>query len=210
MLDPRVTVDDLRTFWKGCIAFYKNEPVLVISVGKGERNEKVAQIKRLKDGSIEKIEIAENNTLVPPDSRLGFVNLNGMVIYTSRTPVRRFMMGINDSNLKASKLVNYFRYERGEIHQLSTSSIEFYRTLKGEYPTLPEALEQVKTFGGVCAFDRQFAVCENRLLYYKTKQVGKVLRGACDLRGLSLNEDKQYLKSVIWNFNYDEAARTLG
>lgn len=209
MLDPRVTVEDLRTFWKGCIAFYRGAPVLVISVG-SDGGKKVAQIKDLKDGDIKRIVIDSDDTLTPPDSRLGFVNLNGLVVYAKRTPVRRYMMGINDSNLKVQKLVDYFRYERGEIHQLSTSSMEFYRTLMGEYPSLEQALEQVKTFGGACAFDRQFAVCENRYLYYKNLKVGRVLRGAIDARGFEFVPEKEYLKSVIWNFNYDEAQRSLG
>jgi len=209
MLDPRVSVEDLRTFWKGCIAIHEGEPVLVINVG-SDGNKKVAQVKSLKDGNIERVWIKEDNTLTPPDSRLGYVNLNGLVVYVSRAPVRRFMMGINDSNIKVGKLIDFFRYERGEIHSLSTSSMEFYRTLKGIYPSLPEAIEQVKTFGGVCAFDRQFAVCENRHLYYKKRKVGRVLRGATDLRGLEFSPEFQYLKSVVWNFDYDQAARTVG
>lgn len=208
MLDPRVSVEDLRTFWKGCIALYEGEPVLVINVGT-DGDKKVAQVKNLKDGNINRVWIKEDNTLTPPDSRLGYVNLNGLVVYVSRAPVRRFMMGINDSNIKVAKLVDYFRYERGEIHSLSTSSMEFYRTLKGQYPSLTEAIEQVKTFGGICAFDRQFAVCENRHLYYKRRKVGRVLRGATDLRGLEFAPEFQYLKSVVWNFDYDQAARTV-
>lgn len=208
MLDPRITVEDLRVFWKGCIALHEGEPVFVINTGI-DGDKKVAQVKNLKDGHITRVWIKENNTLTPPDSRLGFVNLNGLVIYTSRAPIRRFMMGINDSNIKISRLIDYFRYERGEIHTLSTSSMEFYRTLKGQYPSLPEAIEQVKTFGGACAFDRQFAVCEDRHLYYKRRRVGRVLRGAIDLRGLEFFPEFSHLKSVVWNFDYDQAARTV-
>lgn len=70
MLDPRVTVEDLRVFWKGCAAFYKGSPVLVISVG-SDGGKKVAQIKDLKDGGIKRIIIDSDDTLTPPDSRLG-------------------------------------------------------------------------------------------------------------------------------------------
>ena len=210
MLDPRVTVEDMRTFWKGCVCLYNGDPVLVISVGNKDGGGFPAQIKRLKTGEIEKILIDDDRVLQPPDSRLGFVNLNGLVIYTSRAPVRRFMMGINDGNLKSRKLIDYFRYERGEIHTLSTSSMEFYRTLVGDYPTLTQAVEQVKTFGGACAFDRQFAVCEEKYVYYKDRKVGRLLRGAIDARGIEFMPGREYLKSVIGKFDYDEAARTLG
>lgn len=210
MLDKRISVEDLRTFWKGCVAIHKDHPVLVINIGQKNNGSFTAQIKNLKDGSISRIDLNEDRDLIPPDTRLGFVNLNGLVVYTSRIPVRRYMMGINDSNLRDTKLVDYFRYERGEIHELSTSSMEFYRTLMGEYPSLEEALDQVKTFGGACAFDRQFAVCENKHIYYKNRRVGSVARGAIDERGIKFVAGKEYLKSVIRNFNYDEAVRNLG
>ena len=209
MLDPRVGLDDLKTFWKGCIALYKGEPVFVIGVGLAERKGYVAQIKELKTGEIHRVNI-EEGTLTPPDGRLGYVNLNGTIIYTQRKPVRRFMMGINDGNLAVKKLVNYIHYERGEIHDLSTTSMEFYRTLVGDYPTLAQAIEQTKTFGGACAFERQFAVDENRHLYYKTYLVGQVGRGAVDRRGLILKPEFKYLTSVIGEFSYEEAARTVG
>ena len=210
MLDPRISIEDLRQYWKGCVAIHKNQPVLVINIGQKDDDKFTAQVKNLKDGSISRIDLKDDHDLLPPDTRLGYVNLNGLVVYTSRTPARRYMMGINDTNLKVSKLTDYFRYERGEIHELSTSSMEFYRTLMGEYPTLEEAIDQVKTFGGVCAFDRQFAVCENKHVYYKTRKVGSVGRGAIDERGIKFSAGREYLKSVIRNFNYDEAARTLG
>ena len=105
MLDPRVGLDDLKTFWKGCIALYKGEPVFVIGVGLAERKGYVAQVKELKTGEIRRVPI-EEGTLTPPDGRLGYENLNGTIIYTQRKPVRRFMMGITDGNLAVKKLVN--------------------------------------------------------------------------------------------------------
>lgn len=202
MFDERVSIEDLRTFWKGCVAVFQGEPVFVIGVG--DRRE--AKVKRLRDGSITTIDLTKED-LIPPDGRLGFVNLNGTVIYTQRRPVRKFMMGINDQNLHVRMLKEYLRYEAGEIHRLSTTSMEFYRTLKGEYPSLPEAIDQVKTFGGAVAFDRQFAVDEDRNLYYKMYRVGKVGRGCVDKRGLILNPGHEFLKSVIGGFDYEEASR---
>lgn len=202
MFDERVSIEDLRTFWKGCVAVFQGEPVFVIGVG--DRRE--AKVKRLRDGSITTIDLTKEG-LIPPDGRLGFVNLNGTVIYTQRRPVRKFMMGINDQNLHVRMLKEYLRYEAGEIHRLSTTSMEFYRTLKGEYPSLEEAIDQVKTFGGAVAFDRQFAVDEDRNLYYKMYRVGKVGRGCVDKRGLILNPGYEFLKSVIGGFDYEEASR---
>lgn len=202
MFDERVSIEDLRTFWKGCVAVFQGEPVFVIGVG--DRRE--AKVKRLRDGSISTIDLTKED-LIPPDGRLGFVNLNGTVIYTQRRPVRKFMMGINDQNLHVRMLKEYLRYEQGEIHRLSTTSMEFYRTLKGEYPSLEEAIDQVKTFGGAVAFDRQFAVDEDRNLYYKMYRVGKVGRGCVDKRGLILNPGYEFLKSVIGGFDYEEASR---
>lgn len=202
MFDERVSIEDLRTFWKGCVAVFQGEPVFVIGVG--DRRE--AKVKRLRDGSITTIDLTKED-LIPPDGRLGFVNLNGTVIYTQRRPVRKFMMGINDQNLHVRMLKEYLRYEQGEIHRLSTTSMEFYRTLKGEYPSLEEAIDQVKTFGGAVAFDRQFAVDEDRYLYYKMYRVGKVGRGCVDKRGLILNPGYEFLKSVIGGFDYEEASR---
>lgn len=202
MFDERVSIEDLRTFWKGCVAVFQGEPVFVIGVG--DRRE--AKVKRLRDGSISTIDLTKED-LQAPDGRLGFVNLNGTVIYTQRRPVRKFMMGINDQNLHVRMLKEYLRYEAGEIHRLSTTSMEFYRTLKGEYPSLEEAIDQVKTFGGAAAFDRQFAVDEDRYLYYKMYRVGKVGRGCVDKRGLILNPGYEFLKSVIGGFDYEEASR---
>lgn len=206
MYDERVSLEDLRTFWKGCVAFYKGEPVFVIGVGEGRKGYE-AKVKNMKDGNIVVVGLTSDR-LDPPDGRLGFVNLNGAVIYTQRRPVRRFMMGINDNNLNQQYLNEHIRYENGEIHRLSTSSIEFYNTLKGIYPSFSEALNQVKTFGGAVAFDRQFAVNEDRSIFYKRHKVGKAGRGAVDKRGIVLDEPFQYLKSVIGGFDYEEAART--
>lgn len=207
MFDDQVSIEDMRTFWKGCVALFKGRPVFVIGIG-GERGKYNATIKDLRTGEREVI-LLEKGSLSPPDGRLGFVNLNGEVLYTQRQPVRRFMMGVNDTNLRVRQVPNR-RYERGEIHRLSTTSIEFCRTLRGEYPSLKEALNEVLTFGGSCAFDRQFAVDEDRRLFYKERVVGKVGRGAIDSRGIVLNEGSAYLKSVIGGFDYEEAARSVG
>lgn len=206
MLNERVSLEDLRTFWKGCIALYKGKPVFVIGIG-GERGAFTATVKDLRTGDRWVVEL-EADSLSPPDGRLGYVNLNGEVLYTQRKPVRRFMMGINDGNIGVDRADQYRRYEKGEIHRLSTSSIEFCRTLEGSYPTLKEALNEVLTFGGSCAFDRQFAVDEERRLFYKNRLVGKVGRGAIDARGIVLNDNYSFLKSVIGEFNYEEALRT--
>lgn len=207
MINPRTTLDDLRTFWKGCIATHNGVPLLVIGVARKEDTIS-ANVKEIQTGRIFAIDLKDEFTLKPPDSRLGFVNLNGMAIYTSRTPVRRFMMGINDSNL-TTKHVPDMRYERGEIHRVSTSSIEFANTLLGKYPSFEEALEQVKVFGGLCAFDRQFAVSQDRKIYYKTDPVGIAARGAVDHRGMIFNKNREYLKSVIGAFNHDIASQIV-
>jgi hypothetical protein len=207
MFDERVSIDDLRTFWKGCIALSNGEPVFVINVGV-TAGVPVVHVKYLSDGRMEKLKM-DQNTLLPPDGRLGFANLNGIVYYVQRRPVRKFMMGISDSNIKI-RSIEGLRYERGEVHNLNTTSMEFYRTLVGQYPSLEEAVDQVKTFGGACAFDRQFAIDEDRNLYYRYKRVGRVLRGAIDKRGLEFSKDYAYLKSVIGEFNHEEAVRTIG
>lgn len=207
MFNERVTLEDLRTFWKGCVAIYKNRPVFVIGIG-GEAPKFTATVKDLRTGHREVIDLQEGS-LTPPDGRLGYANINGEVVYTQRQPVRRFMMGINDSNLRIRQ-IPYRRYEKGEIHKLSTTSIEFARVLDGEYPSLKDALNEVLTFGGSCAFDRQFAVDEERRVFYKDRMVGRAARGTIDSRGISLNREYAYLKSVIGGFDYEEASRSIG
>ena len=49
MFDERVSIDDLRTFWKGCIALNNGEPVFVINVGVTGGGP-VAHVKFLSDG----------------------------------------------------------------------------------------------------------------------------------------------------------------
>ena len=117
------------------------------------------------------------------------------------------MMGINDANLRLQYLKDYLRYDAGEANRLSTTSMEFYRTLKGIYPSFEAALDQVKTFGGACAFDRQFAIDEERRIFYKRYKVGKAGRGAIDKRGIILDDRYAFLKSVIGGFDYEEAER---
>ncbi len=68
MFDERVSIDDLRTFWKGCIALNNGEPVFVINVG-AAAGSYVAHVKFLSDGRMEKIKM-DQNTLLPPDGRL--------------------------------------------------------------------------------------------------------------------------------------------
>lgn len=50
MFNKRVTVEDLRTFWKGCIAIYQKRPVFVIGIAQ-ERDGFTATVKDLRTGS---------------------------------------------------------------------------------------------------------------------------------------------------------------
>lgn len=204
-IDARVTDEDLRQYWRGCSAMLGDDPVFILDIKKAPGGKLSIRFKDLKDMALRTREV-EPGEIKSPDSRMGFMNMNGLAAYLVRRPVRKFMMGINEYNTKVEYL-NRCQYNQ-RIHVYNPQCPEFASMIKGEYPSLEEAYEMVGDFGGAVAFDRQFAIDEDHFLYYKTTHVGEVAR----VGGKVVTEFKngyQHLSSVIGGFNREQALRYL-
>lgn len=204
-LDNRVTNEDLRQYWRGCAALLDGSPIFIVDIAKADH---LLQI-RFKDMRTLKlnVEVVDPEKLTAPDSRLGFMNSNGLAAFLQRRPVRKYMMGISDGNFRIEYLPR-FNYNRN-VHLFSIQSPEFADMLQGNYPSFDDAYEMTKAFGGLVAFDRQFALDEDRNVWYKEHPVGLLPRDSRKVQDIQFENKFSFLKSVIGGFDREQAVRCI-
>jgi hypothetical protein len=205
--DDRVSNEDLRQYWKATACLIKGVPSFVIEIIRAEEQGKLRVHYRDLTTMVPKRELISPNEISHVNNRLGFMNSNGLCAYISRTPVRKYMMGLSDGNIRVER-PGRMDYRR-DLHDFSVQSREFADMINGKYPTIKQSLDIIKDFGGAVAFDRQFAIDEERNIYYKAQIVGKAGRGTIDRRGLVFKPEFEYLKSVIGAYDNDEIARVV-
>lgn len=116
-----------------------------------------------------------------PSFRLGYVNLGTNCFFLCRFTARIYKAGLNNTNIKSTQ---YSDHPLNRVEQLEASnimktlsSVSLYKTIKGIYPEIREAFRQATENKGVVAFDRQFAVSKDAIIFYKGKVVGSLVDG---------------------------------
>lgn len=183
MLD--MTMEDATAKYKGTLMMIDGE-VKYIQAIKSLSEFSVVDIKTEMD---EIIRVNEKNLKAP--GRIGFVQVGAAVVYTTRVAARMWKGGITGDNIHTSGVG-----PRGG-QSLTTVSTSVRRllhpgiaaALANEYPNLKKASRMAKQQSGTFAFDKQFAVDCDDVVYYKTHIVGRVIKGAIDFHdsAVSLN-----------------------
>jgi len=137
----------------------------------------------------------------PPPPRIGMVNVANSVVYVTRTPMRRYSLGLTKETLNIEELeCVYPDGGRAAVREVETlKSKALGATLLNKFPTKQQAFRRISQFAGTVAIDKQFAVDSNGVLWYKRKQVGKhnfnQLFFFEDFEHLQILLDKSYEKS---------------
>lgn len=107
-------------------------------------------------------------------TRLGMMNVHKTVVYVTRIPVRKMQIGLNMENINVGFLDFKYKIGQGLISDTirGCGVKEFADLLAGTNPTFSKAIEIAEANKDACAFDRQFAVSHDGLVFYKTQLVG--------------------------------------
>ena len=202
-----VSVQDLTTYFKNTVAMVKGRPWHILQISR----DKTLQGKDLLTGEVKAVAY-DPRVVTGPTTRLGMVNINGVAYYLKRRPVRRYQVGISAENTRPYILdgVNYNNAAVDNRVLNNVHSIEVANTLIGKFPSFQEALISVKQFGGVVAFDRQFAIDEERNIYFKTKRVGRLPRMVSNPDHIVFNKGYEYLSCIVTEVTYEKAKRASG
>jgi hypothetical protein len=188
-MDEPLPIHDIDLIFNRCVVFYKNKPVYIEQVypdGKVSVRDLLTQ----KSSNIRFDLKAFSN----PVRRIGFINVNGSVLYAYRVPVRKFKAGICDVNIRINTLeVDYpFGRDQTRLRVKSLLFPELGQALINKYPTFKEALGRITTGEAAVAFDKQFAIDNRRRIWYKTQQVGNLSRSK-----IEFFQEYNYLKSLL-------------
>lgn len=205
-MDDRISVHDLITYYRGTLCEVNGKLAYIIKIAEnytfyGRFIETGEEFKlRYDDIDIRAV-----------DRRLGMINYNGVCWYLSRRSVRRYQIGIDGGNVRAGVLEG-IEYRNNGINDALMKKFdipEVAKMLNGNYPSFKECLDHVKVFGGVLAFDRQFAISETRDIYYKTSVVGRLPRMCSSPEHIVFNEGFEYLSCVLNEVTHDKIVRSI-
>jgi hypothetical protein len=158
----------------GTLVLYKGEPAYVMKISGMNANIRVTLRRTYgEDNSIDFTVPLRDPNLAVNTFKLGYVNnTDGYVYFAARKPLRRYKQGLAEENvtfLSSNGLEN--------AGVVSIFKKEFGNMLTGRYPSLNDALEQVK--GGYArqiAFHKRMFVEQDPLgiqvLYYRNKKIG--------------------------------------
>lgn len=203
-MDERISIEDARTLYQGCVAMFKGAPVKVARIGEGGifRYKSLRNLRTFED----EFDLDKFKSPLP---RLGFVNYSSGVVYIQRRPVRRYQAGLNVNNTSAVNIDRRYYPEGLDniYHQMSEMCFpEFGEMLDNKYPSFEECIRRVKEFGGACAFDKQFCITEDFRIYYRNDYVGDLPRGCTRIERIVFHPGNESLSKIIGK-NYENIVR---
>ena len=173
-MDNQLSIGDIRQYYQGSLILHKGKPVFVERV----HDHRSVMIRDIRTGHTSDVPFNEQD-FQNPAFRLGMVNIQGTVLWTSRQPIRRFSVGINNNNFCArfaekANRIDPHRLQDAlyKVNDLRCS--ELADCIEGIYPGFNSAYEQAMAIRGIIAFDKQFAIAYDGDLIYKLTTVGKV------------------------------------
>ena len=197
-----LSLDDVHQLYESSVVVYKGKLVYVDEVYRHEDNTIYLQIMYLGDRKKEAIPFVRTELKAP--SRIGYVNYRNAAWFISRTPARMFKIGITDQNIKIEATHGFRNFAVPRVHQ------ECYQDAHdSNYPSLYKAWLSVKMEAkACCAFDHQFAICNERSIYYKGKIVGHIPKGHVRRTNIVWNKGYEYLADVL-EPDYEKTVRTF-
>lgn len=197
-----ISHQDLCTMYQSSVVLYKDRPVKVKKVG-AKREFNLLNLRTQRQAIVPFVQ----KDFSAPCRRLGFVNYGMSVCYLTRKPKRQFCIGISSENTLVEALSDEF-YPDGKANTrakvMSFDIPELADTLFNEYPTLADAIKQVKAFEGACAFDKQFAVSYDFEIYYRTLYVGDIAKNCTSVDKIQWKPGFEHLAILLGN-NHEKA-----
>lgn len=185
----QMNIENIQQKFEGSVVMYDKRPVLFNKIA-GDFS---CRIFDLMDQEEKQVEFLEDK-FHPPVPRIGMVNVSGSVVYVQRNPVRRYKLGLSKENLEVLQLpVQYPEGGHNAIVEIAgLKSKALGNALLVKYPTKMQCFRRLSQFPGAVAFDKQFAVCSEGYLWYKTKKVG-----THDGRNISFNDAFKHLEILV-------------
>lgn len=194
-MDKRMTSVDANQMFTNSVITYKNKACMVLNVSRDMRTAVLFDLASQKEKEV----VFDFDEFNKPTRRLGFINVDKSIIYSSRLAVRKYKSGLTEENV-LFEMIDGVRYPLGVGDTIKflkrLRSKELSDCLAGKYPTFAKAFEMVtqKDYKAV-AFDKQFAVCANGRIWYKTSLVGVCTDG----KNIKIQEQYKQLLPLIRN-----------
>lgn len=195
-----ITTEDITQLFSGCTVMYKGIPVYVKEV---ESKNKI-HIVYLQDNKKDCVPFSLAD-FKPVNARLGFVNVGKCVAYMSRRPIRRFHVGLHGNNVmfhQVPSVYGGFGVLLDKVHRLNV--VEIYNCIVGKYPTFKQCCARVKKEPAIMAFDKQFAIDTDGVVFYRNKAVGYFnLKEHKEIEDIQFNKGCEHL-ILLLKGNYEK------
>lgn len=201
-----LSYEDVCQMYTGSVLNYKGNLVYVEDAYQNDDNKVCLQIQNLSTRRVQHVTFVREEFKTP--GRIGYVNHGRAAWFLSRTPGRMFKIGLTNQNVKITPTEGFgIRHPAVRITSESLQAAH-----DNEYPSLYKAWCAVKDeqgeAGAVKAFDHQFAICNNRNIYYKGKRVGSIPKGNVRKSNIIWNPGFEFLENVI-EPDYEKTVRTF-
>ena len=192
-----LSYQDVCTLYDGVTAIRKGKLVKVLSVNPD--NPTTIRYKDIRTQRMYTV-LFNQEDFKTPIRRIGFVNYKGNSIFVARVPRRLYKAGLHVTNMEFRNISMMREEDRG-LYQMD--DLSFYKAYMNIYPTLEEAGDEANANDSVVAFDKQFAIGNKGVIYYKTLSVGTVVNGK-----IVFNDNHKYLETLL-DRNYEKTTRTF-
>lgn len=158
------TAEDVRSRINNTVAFYKKRPVFIQHGNNalGEDRKLTVNLDDLISGERTREVHSSDEDLDVQAKPLGYVNLDGRVLYAMRAPIRKGIQCLHATNLYMYDLDGQITMSSGE-HK----TIPFGKMLMNDYPSLNDALTEIELgYVQKMAFGRKLAL----------RQTGKLIK----------------------------------
>ena len=187
---------DKRQQYLKTVVLYKDRPVLVECITDLGRF-CIFDLKSQKSTTVD----FDFTLFKPPTRRLGMINVEGSVLFVSRIPVRKMMIGISKDNTTISLLrVAYPHGQRDTVdNAYGFSSEALADTMNGVYPSFEEAVNKLSPETPAIAFDRMFAIDIDLRIHYKTNVVGILPEIGTSIYDIVFSDGNKHLITLLDN-----------
>lgn len=202
-----ISIGDIESLYCKTLVLYKGTPVLFKSISMG----RVATLLVLEHGKDIQVRFSLDD-FSAPRGRIGFVNHGNLAFYFSRRPQRQYAVGVNNRNITV-RTIPYLSEERQmaahtEVCAFNKKALHF--AMLNQYPKFKEAFEQAVKSHGAVAFDKQFAIGGDGVIWYKDKRVGgHSLDKQPSLKNIVFDKQYEFLQLPLLQ-DHGKAAKTFG
>ena len=199
-----MSVHDIQRDICSTLVLYRGVPVQATAI---TPNGKTLTVKRVMDDKEMKVPFSLND-VTALRGRIGMINgTAGCVYYMWRIPMRRMSIGITANNSRVEEIIGSDREEYRSIREFNHHGLD--DAINNRYPSFEQAIKYAKSANGGCAFDKQFAVDNQRNIYYKDRGiVGTVKAGGSSIDDIKWRDSFEHLVILLEN-DYEKTVRTF-